>query len=239
MPRRHRCARSKVDGRTLSAVTPVPVTGVHASPSPPALRRRPIRHPPAHHKCRGMDPRVCAAAPRLLRPRMTKGRRAAPTGKVCAPTTSSSSGLTRGSMPRRHRLRLVKSRWLHPLRRHPCARHRGPCRAITAGTPRRPIRHPPAHHKRRGMDPRVCAAAPRLLRPRMTKGRRAAANRQSLRALHLVILGLDPRIHASPFLLAFVKSRWSPLLAVAPCASDWGPVDLRVKNHEPPLTTPD
>ncbi len=51
------------------------------------------------------------------------------------PSTSSSSGLTRGSMPRRHHLRSVKSRWPHPLHRHPCARHRGPCLAITTGTP--------------------------------------------------------------------------------------------------------
>jgi hypothetical protein len=101
-------------------------------------------------------------------------------------------------MPRRHRSHSAQARKGHPLHRHPCARHRGPCLAVTTVTPVQIIRHPPARHKRRGMDPRVCAAAPRLLRPRMTSWRRAAANRQSLRPHHVVILGLDPRIHASP-----------------------------------------
>jgi len=68
-------------------------------------------------------------------------------GLFTPPPTSSSSGLTRGSMP---------WSWL---------------RARTVGKKCCSIRHPSALPDDHGMDPRVCAASLRsLLRPRMTKG---------------------------------------------------------------------
>ncbi len=84
--------------------------------------------------------------------------------------------------------------------------------------------------KGRGMDPRVYASAALPLRPRMTKGgdgawllpRVTVADGQSgspmsgRSPLHLVILGLDPRIHASALMNA--KAMQNALACASPDA---------------------